>query len=68
MSVFMGCKFQTFSTIICNYSTVNVQITIVLYFNNTILFLNQFFCIIYRFVHDYFVSAYFIRAKYTLVE
>jgi len=65
---FVGCKFRKFSTIICNYSTVNIQITLFLYFNSIILFLNQFFCIVSRFVHDYRVSAYFIRAKYTLVK
>jgi len=67
-SGFVGCKFQIFIMIICNYSTVNIQITLVLYFNNIILFLSQFFCTIYHFVHDYRVLAYFIPEKYTLVE
>jgi hypothetical protein len=42
-SGFMGCKFETFSKIICNCSTVNIQITLVLYFNNIVLFLNKLF-------------------------
>jgi len=42
-SGFVGCKFQAFSTIICNYSTANIQITLVLYFNSIILFLKQLF-------------------------
>jgi hypothetical protein len=40
-SGFMGSKFQTFSTIICNYLAVNIQITLVLYFNNIILFIKK---------------------------
>lgn len=42
-SGFMGCKFHTFGMIICNYSTVNIQITPVLCFNNIIQLLNKLF-------------------------
>jgi hypothetical protein len=42
-SGFIGCKFQTFSEIICNYSTSNIQITLVSYFSSILLFLNKLF-------------------------
>jgi len=38
-----GLNSKPFSTIICNYLTVNIQITLVLYFNSIILFLSKLF-------------------------